>query len=70
MNTRTPHDILERLDLLQMERALALDCELRDDAAYMADLEGEITAMHAAWITAAVTEIAILRADLSGPLLG
>lgn len=43
-----------------------MGCELRHDPAYMADLDTEIAAMHAAWIGAAVTEIAVLRAQLAG----
>ncbi|MGK2938029.1 MAG: hypothetical protein ACSLFR_09550 [Solirubrobacteraceae bacterium] len=66
MITQTPTDLYERLELLRIERALAMGCELRHDPAYMADLDTEIAAMHAAWIGAAVTEIAVLRAQLAG----
>ncbi len=66
MITRTPTDLYERLEQLRVERALAMGCPLRHDAAYMADLDGEIAVMHAAWVGAAVTEIAVLRAELSG----
>jgi hypothetical protein len=38
--------------------------------AYMADLEGEIEATTSAYVGAAVTEIATLRAELSGPQVG
>lgn len=66
MITQTPTDLYERLELLRIERALAMGCELRHDPAYMADLDTEIAAMHAAWVGAAVTEIAVLRAHLAG----
>jgi hypothetical protein len=36
----------------------------------MADLQDEITAANEAYIGTAVTEIALLRADLSGRLVG
>jgi hypothetical protein len=58
------------LNLLHEERLLAIEIGLAADGAYMADLEEEITACHAAFVGAAVTEIATLRAALSGPLLG
>lgn len=66
MITQTPTDLYERLELLRIERALAMGCELRHDPAYMADLDTEIAAMRAAWVGAAVTEIAVLRAQLAG----
>ena len=39
-------------------------------SAYMADLDGEIEATASAYVGAAVTEIATLRAELSGPQIG
>jgi hypothetical protein len=36
----------------------------------MADLDQEIADTHSAYVGAAVTEIATLRGQLSGPLLG
>ena len=66
MITQTPTDLYERLELLRIERALAMGCELRHDPVYMADLDTEIVAMQAAWVAAAVTEIAVLRASLAG----
>jgi hypothetical protein len=66
MITRTPTDLYERLELLRVELALAMGCALRHDEAYMEDLRREIAAMHAAWVVAAVTEIAVLRAGLVG----
>jgi hypothetical protein len=55
---------------LQTERALASVEGLSNDSAYMSDLEDEIAATRSAYVTAAVTEIATLRARLSGPQLG
>jgi hypothetical protein len=66
----TALDVKNHLVLLEEERALAIEAGLGADVAYMADLEDEIAATHAAWIGAAVTEIATLRAQLSGPQYG
>jgi hypothetical protein len=61
------HDHLQQL---QAERALALIEGLGVNAAYMADLDDDIAAARFAYVGAAVTEIASLRAELSGPQLG
>jgi hypothetical protein len=58
------------LQQLEAERALALIEGLGNSAAYMADLDDEIAATRNAYVAAAVTEIAVLRAELSGRLLG
>jgi hypothetical protein len=58
------------LQQLQSERALALIEGLDSDSAYMADLDEEIVVTRHAYVGAAVTEIATLRAELSGPQLG
>jgi hypothetical protein len=55
---------------LQAERTLASIEGLAVDSAYMADLDGEIEATASAYVGAAVTEIATLRAELSGPQVG
>jgi hypothetical protein len=62
----TAVDVKHRLELLHTERALALSTPLRDDPAYMADLDEEILATRHAWISSAVLEIARLREDLGG----
>jgi hypothetical protein len=59
-----------RLSQLQVERIEAADAGLADCPAYMQDLDAEICECRAAFVGAAVTEIAIVRADLSGHLLG
>jgi hypothetical protein len=63
-------EIQIRLHQLHVERALAAAEGLATDAAYSADLEEEIAASHEAYVAAAVSEIAALRAELSGPLVG
>jgi hypothetical protein len=55
----------DRLHELQLERALALTEGLE-----LADLDEEIASTRDAYVGAAVTEIATLRAALSGPQLG
>ena len=68
--TLTATDVKRHLDLLHEERQLALEIGLATDGAYMADLEDEIAACRAAYVGAAVTEIATIRAELSGALIG
>ena len=52
---------------LQVERALASTEGLTANATYMSDLDHEIAVTGRAYIGAAVTEIATLRAELFGP---
>ena len=59
-----------RLELLYVERALADVEGLSTNAHYMADLENEMAGTRNAYVGSAVTEIALLRAALSGPLEG
>jgi hypothetical protein len=66
----TAIDIHTHLLELQAERALASIEGLALDPVYMADLDGEIEATVRAYIGAAVSEIASLRAELSGPQAG
>jgi hypothetical protein len=66
----TAIDIRNRLAVLAEERYLAMHSTLAHDEAYMADLYEDIATTTAAWIGAAVTEIACLRARLDGPLNG
>jgi len=58
------------LQQLQAERALASIEGLGSCAPYLSDLDEEIVATRHAYVGAAVTEIATLRAELSGPQLG
>lgn len=68
--TFTATEVKRHLHLLHEERQLAVEIGLAADGAYMADLEEEITACRAAYVGAAVTEIAAMRASLSEPLVG
>lgn len=63
-------DLRTQLDLLVAERQIARLEGLTANARYEADLDDEIIAMTSAYVGAAVTEIASLRAELSGPLQG
>ena len=64
------NDHRHHLDLLNAERAAAGLYGLTANREYMDDLESEIAAERAAYVGTAVTEIAMLRAALSGPLRG
>jgi hypothetical protein len=69
-HTMSAVEIQIHLQALHVERALATIEGLNADIAYMADLEDEILAARYAYVGAAVTEIATLRAQLSGPPVG
>ena len=60
----------DRLTQLEQERAAASLSGLGRNARYMADWHEERAAVRSAYIGAAVTEIASLRAALNGPLQG
>ena len=66
----TAQEAHHRLSLCHAERATALSEGLGGNATYLADLDREIAAWHGAYVLAAVTEIATLRAQLSGPQAG
>jgi hypothetical protein len=70
MTAQTATDLRHHLELLEIERVLALDTALSNDPAYMADLQEEILATRHAYIGSAVTEIASLRAELFGRQVG
>ncbi len=63
-------EVRQQLLLLGEERVLAHEAGLDHDRAYMADLEDEIAQVRSAYVGAAVTEIAMLRARLDGTLKG
>ncbi len=63
-------DLKVRLEALQTERAAAALNGLVHNGLYMADLDHDVRATSAAFTGAAVTEIALLRAALDGPLQG
>ena len=58
------------LESLYSEQAAAGLAGLLDHDDYRSDLDQEIAVMRSAYVGAAVTEIASLRAALDGPLLG
>jgi multidrug resistance efflux pump len=60
----------EQLQLLKRERMTATLAGVAAGELYMADLLAEIEATRNAYVGAAVTEIASLRAELDGPLFG
>jgi hypothetical protein len=64
------HQMHIHLQELQAARALGSLKGLGKDSAHMADLDGEIAATRTAYVGAAVTEIATLRAQLSGQQIG
>jgi hypothetical protein len=63
-------EIQIRLKELQAERMLAASEGLAANALYMADLDDEIAELSDAYVGAAVTEIATLRAALFGTQVG
>ena len=63
-------DLQDHLAQLQAERALASLEGLDRNATYIADLEEALADAEHAYVMAAVTEIASLRAELTGPLTG
>ena len=66
----TAPSIREHLERLEQERALAALTGLAENGLYMEDLSDELAATRNAYIGAAVTEIASLRAALGSPLFG
>ena len=68
--TMTTTEIRNHLDTLAEERAAAFAWGVDAIPAYIADLDREIDDMRAAYVGAAVTEIASFRAVLSGPQQG
>ena len=55
---------------LHAERAIAEETGVAQIKSYMDDLQRDIDRSHAAYVGAAVTEIASFRAQLSGPNFG
>ena len=70
LSAATAHTLHRHLRLLEQERAEARLNGLAGNALYMEDLAHEFEAVRAAYVGAAVTEIASLRAVLDGPLEG
>jgi hypothetical protein len=68
--TLTSTELQEDLRMLYVERSLAELAGLTSDVGYMTDLLEDISAHESAFAGVVVTEIATLRAELGGPLLG
>jgi|tagenome__1003787_1003787.scaffolds.fasta_scaffold18395142_1 hypothetical protein len=66
----TAHTLHRHLRLLEQERAQARLTGLAENNLYMEDLAHEVDAVYVAYVGAAVTEIASLRAALHSPLQG
>jgi hypothetical protein len=66
----TATDARSQLHRLQAERLDAVEAGLGGNALYMDDLDNDIEASRALYVGLAVTEIATLRAQLSGPQVG
>ena len=63
-------EMKNHLTELRAERAVAQFEGLSAGSAYIEDLDEEIAEVTQAYVSAAVTEIALLRAELSSPLFG
>jgi hypothetical protein len=66
----TAAEVRSHLFKLEAERALALETRVAEVAAYRADLDEEIAFCRDLYVASAVTEIATLRAELSGAQTG
>jgi hypothetical protein len=66
MECDDPAAVREQLELLRIEHKLAVAIGLDADPEYMADLEHQLAIWEAAWVGAAVTELAVTRAGLTG----
>jgi hypothetical protein len=55
---------------LQAERALALDTGVAQAALYVSDIDEEIEFSRELYVASAVTELATLRAEISGRQIG
>jgi hypothetical protein len=64
------NEIRAQLARLNLEVLAAESAGLTECAEYMKDLENEISECRAAFVGAAVTEIAVARGELSGRLVG
>ena len=66
----TAAEALLRLRDLRFELAIAEPAGLLDDATYLQDIREDISASEQLYVGLAVTEIASLRAELGGALVG
>jgi len=63
---KDPADVRQQLELLRMERKLAVSIGLDCNEQYMADLERQLARWEAAWVGARVTQLAVMRARTRG----
>ncbi len=70
MPPEDPADVRQELDLLRIEHSLAVSIGLDNDPVYMADLEHQLATWEAAWVGAAVTELAVARGEREGRAQG
>jgi hypothetical protein len=66
----TATDARIQLQRLEAEKLDAVEAGLGENALYMDDLHNDIAASRALYIGLAMTEIATLRAQISGPQVG
>jgi hypothetical protein len=66
MECDDPADARQQLELLRIEHKLAVSIGLDADPEYMADLEHQLEIWEAAWVGAAVTQLAVRRAQARG----
>jgi hypothetical protein len=66
MECDDPSAARQQLELLRIEHQLAVSIGLDADPEYMADLERQLEIWEAAWVGAAVTQLAVRRAELRG----
>lgn len=66
----TAAELRSHLEELEAERSLAVISGLAEVESYMDDLSEELEACRELYVGSAVTEIATLRAELSGPQMG
>jgi hypothetical protein len=66
----TAAEARDHMSELETERAMAMQTGVAEIEAYMRDLEDEIETWRRLYVLSALTEIATLRAELSGPLQG
>jgi hypothetical protein len=66
----TAAEVRSHVVQLEAERFAALEEGLGDVAAYMTDLDDELRSWRELYVMTAVTEIAELRGEISGPQYG
>jgi hypothetical protein len=70
LTTTSAAALRAQIHLLERERATAALAGVAANELYMGDLLDELETTRSAYVGAAVTEIASLRAEIDGPLFG